>query len=68
MGDNVERITDAEISDGFYSTLLSNFHPWGTFKPITYLPYGDDNRLVILQCMYLAPNVPGKRPPAAPVH
>ena len=70
FGDGVERFSDAEMTDSFYFTLFPNFHPWGAFNRITYRfrPYGDDHRMSIMECMYLAPYPPGERPPAVPIH
>ncbi len=70
FGDDVERFSDTEMTDSFYFTLFPNFHPWGAFNRITYRfrPYGDDHRMSIMECMYLAPYPPGERPHAAPIH
>ena len=70
FGEGVERFSDAEMTDSFYFSLFPNFHPWGAFNRITYRfrPYGDDHRMSIMECMYLAPYPPGERPPAAPIH
>lgn len=70
LGPAADRLSDAEMTDSFYFTLFPNFHPWGAFNRITYRfrPYGDDHRMSIMECLYLAPYRPGARPPAAPIH
>jgi hypothetical protein len=71
LGDQVDRISDAELVDSIYLTLFPNFHPWGSFNRIVYRfrPNGSNPDECIHECMYFAPVAAGeKRPPAAPIH
>jgi len=71
LGDEVEKISDAELLDSIYLTVFPNFHPWGSFNRIVYRfrPYGDDPDMCIQECMYFEPAPdPEHRPPAAPIH
>ena len=68
-GDWVDRLSDAEMVDNIYYTLFPNFHPWGAFNRIVYRfrPNGDDHRSCIMECIFIAPFI-GERPPPAPIH
>jgi phenylpropionate dioxygenase-like ring-hydroxylating dioxygenase large terminal subunit len=70
LGDDVEQLSDAEMNDSFYFTLFPNFHPWGSYNRIVYRfrPNGTKVSESIMECMFLSPFPPGKRPPPAPVH
>ncbi len=69
VGDSVDAMSDAELNDNLDYTVFPNFHPWGAFNRIVYRfrPNGDDHRSSIMECIFLAPFV-GERPPPAPVH
>jgi len=69
LGDHVEDLSDAELTDSFYYTLFPNFHPWGAYNRIVYRfrPNGDDHESSIMECMFLSPFT-GERPPPAPIH
>jgi len=71
LGDEVDKISDAELLDSIYLTVFPNFHPWGSFSRIVYRfrPYGDNPDECIHECMYFEPVPEGQpRPPAAPIH
>jgi nitrite reductase/ring-hydroxylating ferredoxin subunit len=70
LGDRVEELCDAELTESIYYTLFPNFHPWGAYNRITYRfrPYGNDHRRSIMECMFLSPFPGDERPPAAPIH
>ena len=69
VGDDIDRMSDAELMDSLDYTLFPNFHPWGAFNRIVYRfrPNGDDHRSSIMEVLYLSP-YSGERPPPAPVH
>ena len=68
-GDWVDHLSDAEMMDSIDYTLFPNFHPWGAFNRIVYRfrPNGDDHRSSIMECIFIAPFI-GERPPPAPIH
>ncbi len=71
LGDEMDKVSDAELLDSIYLTVFPNFHPWGAFHRIVYRfrPNGDNPDECIMECMYLAPSPTGEeRPPAAPIH
>ncbi len=70
LGDRVDRLSDAEMNDSFYFTVFPNFHPWGAYNRIVYRfrPNGTKVDEAIMECMFLSPFPPGKRPAPAPVH
>jgi phenylpropionate dioxygenase-like ring-hydroxylating dioxygenase large terminal subunit len=70
LGEDVERLSDAEMNDSFYFTMFPNFHPWGSYNRIVYRfrPNGTKVDEAIMECMFLSPFPAGKRPPPAPVH
>ena len=70
LGTAVQDLSDAELVDSFYYTVFPNFHPWGAYNRIVYRfrPNGVNVDESIMECMYLAPNPPGEKPPAAPIH
>ncbi len=69
LGDRVDELSDAELTESIYYTVFPNFHPWGAYNRIVYRfrPYGNDHRRSIMECMFLSPFT-GERPPAAPIH
>jgi phenylpropionate dioxygenase-like ring-hydroxylating dioxygenase large terminal subunit len=69
LGDHVDELSDAELTDSFYFTLFPNFHPWGAYNRIVYRfrPNGDDHESAIMECLFLSP-FKGDRPPPAPIH
>jgi nitrite reductase/ring-hydroxylating ferredoxin subunit len=69
LGDRVEDLSDAELTESIYYTVFPNFHPWGAYNRIVYRfrPYRNDHRRCIMECMFLSPFT-GERPPAAPIH
>jgi nitrite reductase/ring-hydroxylating ferredoxin subunit len=69
IGDRVDELCDAELTESIYYTVFPNFHPWGAYNRIVYRfrPYGNDHRRSIMECMFLSPFA-GERPPAAPIH
>ena len=69
LGDGVDELSDAELTDSFYYTLFPNFHPWGAYNRIVYRfrPNGDDHESAIMECIFLSPFT-GDRPPPAPIH
>ena len=71
IGDEADKLSDAELSESIYYTLFPNFHPWGAYNRITYRfrPYGDNHEMSIMECMFLEPFDPSKpKPPSVPVH
>ena len=68
-GDWVDQLSDAEMMDSIYYTLFPNFHPWGAFNRIVYRfrPNGDNHRSCIMECIFIAPFL-DERPPPAPIH
>jgi hypothetical protein len=70
LGDAAETLSDAEVNDSFYFTVFPNFHPWGAYNRIVYRfrPHGLKVDEAIMECMFLSPFPPGRRPPPAPVH
>ena len=69
VGDQVDKMSDAELMDSIDYTLFPNFHPWGAYNRIVYRfrPNGDDHRSSIMEVLFLSP-FSGERPPPAPVH
>lgn len=69
LGDEVDRLSDAELVDSLHYTLFPNFHPWGGYSRIVYRfrPHGDDHTTSIMEVMILSP-FRGERPPPAEVH
>jgi phenylpropionate dioxygenase-like ring-hydroxylating dioxygenase large terminal subunit len=65
-----DTLSDAEVNDSFYFTVFPNFHPWGAYNRIVYRfrPHGMKVDEAIMECMFLSPFPPGRRPPPAPVH
>jgi phenylpropionate dioxygenase-like ring-hydroxylating dioxygenase large terminal subunit len=70
LGTAAQDLSDAELVDSFYYTVFPNFHPWGAYNRIVYRfrPNGMNVDESIMECMYLAPNPAGEKPPAAPIH
>ena len=70
LGDRVDELCDAELTESIYYTVFPNFHPWGAYNRIVYRfrPYGNDHRRSIMECMFLSPFPGDERPPAAPIH
>jgi phenylpropionate dioxygenase-like ring-hydroxylating dioxygenase large terminal subunit len=70
LGTAAQDLSDAELVDSFYYTVFPNFHPWGAYNRIVYRfrPNGMKVDESIMECMYLAPNPAGEKPPAAPIH
>jgi len=68
-GDWPDRLSDAEMMDSIDYTIFPNFHPWGAFNRIVYRfrPNGDDHRSCLMECIFIAPYL-GERPPPAPMH
>jgi len=69
IGEEVDRLSDAEMMDSIDYTLFPNFHPWGALNRIVYRfrPNGDDHRSSLMEVLFLSPFA-GERPPPAPVH
>ena len=69
LGDEAEKLCDAELVDSFYYTLFPNFHPWGAYNRIVYRfrPYGDRHDMAIMECMFMSP-YSGEKPPSAKIH
>ncbi|WP_322761962.1 HAD-IA family hydrolase [Frankia sp. Cr2] len=67
-GDQVDRMSDAEMMDSIDYTVFPNFHPWGAFNRIVYRfrPNGDDHRSCIMEVLLLSP-FRGQRPRPSPV-
>ena len=69
VGDAVDKMSDAEMTDSIDYSLFPNFHPWGALNRIVYRfrPNGNDHRSAIMEVLFLAP-YSGDRPPPATVH
>ena len=69
VGDAVDKMSDAEMTDSIDYSLFPNFHPWGALNRIVYRfrPNGNDHRSAIMEVLFLAP-YSGDRPPPAKVH
>ena len=69
IGDDVDQLTDFEVTGGGYFTLFPNFHPWWAFDEITYRfrPYKDEHERCIMETYLLRP-FKGERPKPAAIH
>ena len=70
MGDEIDKVCDAELVDSIYYSIFPNISPWGCFNPIFYRfrPDGDNPEQCIHEVMFMLPVPAGQdRPPAAPI-
>ena len=69
VGDAVDKMSDAEMTDSIDYSLFPNFHPWGGLNRIVYRfrPNGNDHCSAVMEVLFLAP-YSGDRPPPAKVH
>jgi len=71
MGDEIDKVCDAELIDAMYYSIFPNISPWGCYSPIFYRfrPDGDNPKQSIHEIMYMLPVPEGQeRPAPAPIH
>ncbi|GAB5459043.1 MAG: aromatic ring-hydroxylating dioxygenase subunit alpha [Henriciella sp.] len=56
-GDEVDKISEADLTDAIFYSLFPNLSPWGDYNPIFYrfLPYGNNPEECIHEVMYMVP-------------
>ena len=66
LGDDVDKVSDAELLDPIYYNVFPNISPWGSFNPIFYRfrPYGDNPEECIHECWFMVPAPAGQPRPA----
>ncbi|MFT7359731.1 MAG: nitrite reductase/ring-hydroxylating ferredoxin subunit [Parasphingorhabdus sp.] len=70
MGDEIDKVCDAELVDSIYYSIFPNISPWGCYNPIFYRfrPDGDNTEKCIHEVMFMMPVPEGQdRPPAAQI-
>jgi phenylpropionate dioxygenase-like ring-hydroxylating dioxygenase large terminal subunit len=67
LGDDVDRLSDAELVDSYFVDIFPNSHPWAAYNQIYYRfrPNGDDHQSSLMEVLLLAPFA-GAAPPPAP--
>ena len=65
FGDQVDKISDADLNDAIYYSLFPNLSPWADFNPIFYRfrPDGDNPEQSLHEVMYMIPLPEGAEMP-----
>lgn len=70
LGEDADKISDAELIDAIFFSVFPNISPWGAFNPIFYRfrPNGDNPEECIHECWFMLPAPDGdSRPDPAPI-
>jgi nitrite reductase/ring-hydroxylating ferredoxin subunit len=68
FGDEVDKVSDADLNDAIYYSLFPNISPWADFNPIFYRfrPDGDNPEQSLHEVMFMIPLPEGVDMPESP--